>query len=305
MADAFDLMPIHDRSTGIDHQPMEGLELTDEIRAAVDIEERFVSVTPGAPDVRVLCYRPAGVTDPLPVVLSIHGGAFVLFSPDTFPIMDAGMALAHSCHVVSVDYRLAPEHPYPAAIDDCWEVLLWLDATDELAITAAPVVVTGASAGGALAAALCQMTRDRNGPAIGYQALFIPVTDDRLDTPSMRAFTEGESFTSTAARGMWMHYLGPDADRSSTPPYAAPLRAESFAGLPPACVLTFGNDPLRDEGIQYAMALMEAGTDVELHTAPRAEHGGANLDAPATERSMQILYAAIGEALRSGVTAAQ
>lgn len=298
--DPFELLPIPDRASGVDREPIEGLELTDEHRQSLEIEERFIPGPPGAPDVRVLCYRPRAVSGTLPLLVSIHGGAFCLMSPDSFAGMDAGFAVSAGCQVVSVDYRLAPEHPFPAGIDDCWAALNWATTTDSLDIDASRTAVVGASAGGALAAALCQMTRDRGGPAIGFQALFIPVTDDRMETPSMRQKFKGASvdaFNSRAAKGMWMHYLGADHDAAKTSPYAAPMRASSFADLPPACVLTYGMDPLRDEGIEYAMALMAAGVDVELHTCPGAEHGGKMLNLHAAGRAMQVLNGAIAEAL--------
>ena len=298
MASAHDYLPIPDRATGVDHEPYEGMELDADTRALLDIEERFVPGPAGAPDVRVLTYRAKAATGTLPVLINIHGGAFCFMSPDSFPLMDAGFALMHSCQVVSIDYRLAPEHPYPAAPEDCYAVLEWVATTDELDIDTDRLVVTGGSAGGALAAALCQMTRDRGGPAISYQALLIPVTDDRMTTSSMRDYHSVEGFTSTASIGMWLHYLGEDADRDNTPAYAAPMRAESLADLPPACVIVNGLDPLRDEGILYAMALMDAGVQVELHCNPNAYHGAVSLDEQASARGQRVYMEAIGQALQ-------
>ncbi len=118
------------------------------------------------------------------------------------------------------------------------------------------------------------MVRDREGPKIGYQALMIPVTDDRLRTPSMaQAGLETPGFNGPAAEGMWLHYLGEDYDREKTSPYAAPARATDFSNLPPAFIQTNGLDPLRDEGIEYALALMAAGIQVELYNCPGAYHG--------------------------------
>lgn len=298
--DPFELLEIPDRASGADREPIEGLALTDEHRQALEIEERSIPGPPGAPDLRVLCYRPRAAEGTLPLLLSLHGGAFCLLSPDSFAGMDAGFALSFGCQVVSVDYRLAPEHPFPAAIEDCWAALNWAATTESLDVDRGRIAVVGASAGGALAAALCQMTRDRRGPAIRFQALFIPVTDDRMETASMRQPFKDESleaFNGRAAKGMWMHYLGVDRDPAKTSPYAAPMRASSFEDLPPACVLTYGLDPLRDEGIQYAMALMAAGVDVELHNCPGAEHGGKMLNPEAAGRSMQVLNGALAQAL--------
>ena len=302
MVRTFDPFDAPDRSGGADREPLPGLELTDAHREVLTITERHVPGPPAAPDVRTLCYRPKDATGPLPAILSLHGGAFCIMSPDTFAGLDAGFAANLGCHVIGVDYRLAPEDPFPAAIEDCWAVLNWLATTDDLDVDPDRIAVHGASAGGALAAALCQMTRDRQGPDICFQSLFIPVTDDRMASPSMnQAFADPTpaTFDRPSAERMWFQYLGADHDHAHTSPYAAPLRAESFADLPAACVLTYGNDPLRDEGIAYAMALMAEGIEVELHNCPGAQHGGAAVTNPeALMRSLGMLNDTLAEALR-------
>jgi acetyl esterase/lipase len=270
-----------------------GMELTDDQRAQLVIEERFV---PGHPDVRVLLYRRADATGTLPLVLTIHGGAFVMLRADSFPATDAGWALRHGALVVSVDYRLAPEHPFPAAPEDCYAALCW--AVAELDVDPDRVVVTGASAGGALAAAVTLMARDRGGPAISFQALHIPVLDDRLRTASQRQMAETLGFSSGAAEGMWLHYLGEDADRTATSPYAAPARAESLAGLPPAFIQVNGLDPLRDEGIEYALRLLADDVPVELYCGPGLYHGAEPLD-PRIQAQAGALYDA---AIRAAVS---
>ncbi len=158
-------------------------------------------------------------------------------------------------------------------------------------------MVAGGSAGGALTAAVCLMARDRGGPRIAYQALMIPVIDDRLETPSIRQFVGHPGFDSRMAEGMWLHYLGEDHDRSVTSPYAAPARAESLAGLPPAFILTGGLDPLRDEGLLYALRLLEAGVPVEIVNVPGAYHGAPALDPKAQQRGQLAYFQAIGDAL--------
>jgi acetyl esterase len=294
MGRAQELMPV-DRDAPI---VVDGLpQLTDDMRAALDIEERFAPV-PGAPDVRLIVYRPRQAAGRVPVVLSIHGGAFCHLHPDDMAGMDGGLALGHRAAVVAVDYRLAPEHPFPAGPDDCYAALLWtVERADELGIDVDRLVVTGGSAGGALSAAVCLMARDRGGPRIAYQALSIPVIDDRLDTPSMRQFVGNPGFDSVRAEGMWLHYLGEDYDRTNTSPYAAPARAESLAGLPPAFVLTGGLDPLRDEGLHYALRLLAEGVPVEIVNVPGAYHGAPALDPAAQERGRHAFFAAIGDAL--------
>ena len=292
MTRASELLPIPPRD-----QPdaFPAFEVDDGQRAGLDIHERFIPGPEGAPDVRVLVYRPKGVTGPLPLVLSIHGGAFCLLSADSFAGRDADMALRHRCVVVGVDYRLAPEHPFPAAPEDCYAALTW--AVAELDVDPARVVVTGGSAGGALAAALTLMTRDRVGPPISFQALVIPVLDDRLATPSMAQAREAPGFNSPAAEGMWLHYLGEDADRTATSPYAAPARADSLAGLPPAFVQVNGLDPLRDEGLEYASRLLAEGIPVEIYCGPGLYHGAPPLDPRVADRAALLLDAAIGTAV--------
>jgi len=176
--------------------------------------------------------------------------------------------------VVSVDYRLAPEHPYPAAVDDCFAGLEWTwSHAPELDIDPGRIGVGGSSAGGALAASVALRARDSGGPPLVFQILNYPVIDDRMDTPSMRAFDATPMWTSGATADMWVHYLGDPSDRGDVSPYAAPGRAADLSGLPPAYVLTAELDPLRDEGIDYARRLMEAGVPTELHTVVGACHG--------------------------------
>ena len=293
---AHQLLPIPPRDEP--EEPIPGMELTDAHRAELDMGERFIPGPAGAPDVRVLTYRPKGIDGRLPILLHLHGGAFCLMHPETFAGMEASWAITHQCVVVSVDYRLAPEHPFPAGPEDCYAGLLWVaDAADDLGIDLDRLVVTGGSAGGALTAAVALMARDRGGPRIAYQALMIPVTDDRLQTPSYHASADAEGFAKAGAEGMWLHYLGEDADREKTSPYAAPARAEDLSGLPPAFVQTNGLDPLRDEGLEYAMRLMAAGVPVEVYNAPGAYHGAPPLDPRVAGIAFRVYNAALGAAL--------
>ena len=274
-----------------------GMELTEDMRAAVDIVERYVPGPQGAPDVRVLIYAPKVRTSAMPLFVSLHGGAFAM-SPDMFPSHDARLAMLGAV-VVAADYRIVPDHPFPAGVEDCYAVLCWAVGAD-LDIDPARVVVTGASAGGALTAAVTLMARDRGGPAICFQGLGIPVLDDRCETPSMREFVEAPLFGSAAAIGMWNLYLG-TSDRTDTSPYAAPARADDLSGLPPAFIQVGGYDPLRDEGIEYALRLLAAGTQVELYCAAKQHHGMS--EDPRTAAAAAALYLdAMAAAI--GVTAA-
>ncbi|MEM7413782.1 MAG: alpha/beta hydrolase [Myxococcota bacterium] len=300
MARADDLLPIpprggHDIDTDNDLLP---LVAPPELKAQVSVEERFVPGPDGAPDVRVLVYRPKNETGTLPAILSLHGGAFVFAHPDTFELMDVGWALQHRCVVVAVDYRLAPEHRFPAGVEDCYAALLWTAAhAAELQIDLDRLVVAGGSAGGALTAAVALMARDRKGPKIALQALLIPVIDDQLRTASHEQSRGGPGFNADGNEGMWLHYLGEDYDRSNTSPYASPARAEDLSGLPPALVQTNGLDPLRDEGIVYALRLMEAGIPVELYNAPGCYHGADPIDPRAAAQAMRVFGEALGAAL--------
>jgi acetyl esterase len=261
-----------------------GQELTDEMRAAVSIAEASAPGPPGSPNVRVLLYRPKRESGRLPLIVHMHGGAFARRA-DNFPAIDARLAMLGAL-VTSVDYRSLPAHHFPAAPEDCYAALCW--AVGALDIDPRRVVVTGGSAGGALAAATTLMARDRAGPAIALQALYVPVLDDQCTTTSMQQFVVAPVFGADQAKAMWAAYLGSEANRSLVSPYAAPARAESLAGLPPAFIQVGGLDPLRDEGLQYAMRLMEHGIPVELYCAPGQHHGRS--DDPRTATLAASLY---------------
>ena len=266
--------------------PFPGQELTVAMRSAVTVEERLVPGPRDSPVVRVLLYRPKEWDSNLPLIVSLHGGGFGL-RPDMFPAGDARLAMLGAL-VVAVDYRIMPEHPFPDGVEDSYAALCW--AFDSLAIDQSRVVVTGVSAGGALTAAVTQMARDRGGPTISFQGLVIPVIDDRCQTPSMQQFVEAPLFGANAARSMWDTYLG-NVDRNPASPYAAPGRAEDLSGLPPAFVQVGGLDPLRDEGIDYALRLLAAGVSVELYCAPGQLHGMSEDDRAAKQASDLFLAA--------------
>jgi acetyl esterase/lipase len=248
-----------------------GAKLPTDDRVAVG--NRMIPGQKASAEIPVRVYAPASVGPrALPGLVFFHGGAFVLGDMYTEELRCLRFAAEANCVVVSVDYRLAPEHRYPAGVDDCYAALVWTVATcAELHIDPARIGVAGSSAGGALAAAVALMARDVHGPAIVFQLLNYPVIDDRMQTRSMQMFDSTPLWTSGATADMWAHYLG--EDRSEVSPYAAPGRAGDLAGLPPAYVLTAELDPLRDEGIDYALRLMEAGVPTELHNVAGACHG--------------------------------
>jgi len=250
----------------------------------VRYEDRPVPGPEGGPDVLVRVYTPDERQTPCPALLDIHGGGFVT---GTMAMEHAGaIAFARNLGVVvvAVEYRLAPEHPFPAGIEDCYAALQWLHASaGELGVDIERIGLYGQSAGGGLAAGLALLARDRGGPALCFQFLGIPELDDRLETPSMRDFTDTPMWSRPAAVLSWQRYLGGD-DRSDVSPYAAPSRATDLRGLPPAYVSTMEFDPLRDEGILYALDLMQAGVQVELHSFPGTFHGSALLPTAAVSK---------------------
>lgn len=225
-------------------------------------------------------------------VLHLHGGGFCLGSVDLEHAVSVDLARTLGVVVVAVDYRLAPEHPYPAPVEDCYAGLQLLASLD--GVDATRLAVHGSSAGGGLSASVALLARDRGGPAVCFQSLDIPVLDDRLETPSMRAGDGTPMWSRPQARTSWEYYLGgAEADH-----YAAPMRAESVAGLPPAYVVVCELDPLRDEGIAYASRLLQAGVSVELHCVPGAFHGMAIVqDAPVVQRMRTELHTVLRRAL--------
>lgn len=226
------------------------------------IETRTLTGPDGDP-LKVRIYWPQG-QGPFPACLYFHGGGWVLNNIDTHDDVAQRLAEASGCVFLSVDYRLAPEHKYPAALEDAWTALLWtVESAAELEINPDKIAVSGDSAGGNIAAALCLMSRDRGGPALGFQALIYPITDCDLDRPSYRENASGYFLTLSQMEWFWQQYVSRPEQRSE--PYASPLRASSLEGLPPALILTAEFDPLRDEGEAYGEALRRTGVPVEVH----------------------------------------
>lgn len=240
---------------------------------AVAVEDRLAP-NGDAPDVLVRLYRPAHAPSPAPALYWVHGGGMVMGSVAQNDDMCAAFADRLGILVASVEYRLAPEHPYPAPIEDCYAGLRWLAAeADQLGVDRARIAIGGASAGGGLAAGLALLARDRGEVSICFQLLVYPMLDDRNCTPSSHAVVDPKVWNRDANTAGWNAYLAGRAGADDVEPYAAPARATRLAGLPPAYINVGDLDLFVDEDIAYAQALMRAGVPVELHVYPGAFHG--------------------------------
>jgi len=261
----------------------EAAEQTD--AQGVQIVEDTVATEAGAVPVRI--YRGGE-----PVIVYCHAGGFALGNLDTDHRQCVELAHRGRCTVVSVDYRLTPENPYPAALDDAAAVLRWVaaDATG-LGVDPARLAVAGSSAGATLAACLAQGAAGGSLPAIVFQLLHQPVLDDR-GTASKAEFRTSPSFDSEAAGLMWRYYLGPQAGSVA----CVPARQQRLHGLPPALITCAEIDPFRDEAVDYALELLRSGVSTELHVFPRTCHGFDSL-LPDWSGS-ELLFALQGRAIR-------
>lgn len=238
----------------------------------VTAEDRLVDRAGGSAPIPIRIYAPTEKRGDIGALLWMHGGGFVLGGLDRDNALCERIVEAANCVVVSVDYRLAPEHPFPSGVDDCYEILLWLaESASWLGINPRSLAVGGASAGGALAAAVSLMARDRGGPALALQLLIYPMLDDRNITPSSYAATDPRVFNRASSLQCWKAYL--PTGTSDVSPYAAPARASDLAGLPPAYLMVAEHDPLCDEDQAYARRLIEAGVRTEVHVYPGTFHG--------------------------------
>jgi acetyl esterase len=233
------------------------------------VEDRRIPGPGGEIPLRI--YTPAGA-GPFPILMNFHGGGWVIGDLDTADAQCRDLCRLVGCVVVSVDYRLAPEHPFPAAADDCYAATRWAHA-NAAAIDGDPgrLAVGGDSAGGNLAAVVSLMARDRAGPPLCFQLLVYPVTNASFDTASYRDNAEGYLLTRASMEWFWNHYC-PTTEQKRNP-YASPARAQNLANLPPALVLTAEFDPLRDEGEAYAAALRAARVPAEAVRYDGLIHG--------------------------------
>jgi acetyl esterase/lipase/enterochelin esterase-like enzyme len=268
---------------------------------AIEVFERHVPGPAGAPEVRVLVYRPRAAPAALPALLWIHGGGYVVGNPEGDDWEAKKIVDAVGCVLVSVDYRLAPENPYPAPLDDCYAALKWLHAeAAELGVDRARIGIAGVSAGGGLCAALGLLARDRGEIALCFQAPLQPMLDDRHATaayshPHAGQYVWKQEFNHFG----WSALLGHEPGREDVAPYAAPARAQDLAGLPPTFISIGALDLFVEEDIEYARRLIRAGVPTELHVYPGAFHG-FNLLGPTAQVS-QAYQRDIMAALRRGL----
>ena len=273
--------------------PVDGVQVSEHIAPAED----------GRPAVRVVHYEPAGRSQPAGALLWIHGGGLVLGTPEQDHVLASGLARDAGVPVFSVDYRLAPEHPFPAPLDDCYHALAWLHANAaELDIDPARIAVGGDSAGGGLAAALAQMARDRGQVPVAFQLLQYPMLDDvsalRTDHRARQALV----WSTSSNHYGWSAYLGHSPGAGEVRPYAVPGRSADLAGLPPAWIGVGDLDLFHDEDVSYGHRLRDAGVAVELHIEPGMYHGADSIraDAPAMQAFRARMAAALSAALTAG-----
>lgn len=229
-----------------------------------------VAVSAGSRQIAVRVYRPAPEVCG-PVVVFLHGGGWALGDVATYDPLCRQLAATLRCVLVAVDYRRAPEDPFPAAFEDAYAVTAWLAAQLPALGLTGGVIVLGDSSGANLAAAVALAARDRRGPDLAAQVLVYPLTDPSADSASLRLFSTGYLLHTSAITWFWDHYLQRPEDADD--PYASPLRAPDLAGLPPTLIITAEFDPVRDEAEAYGAALAAAGNDVVVSRYDGMVHG--------------------------------
>ncbi|MEU7057270.1 alpha/beta hydrolase [Streptomyces sp. NPDC046197] len=257
-----------------------GMELLDALDLTMDgafeVEDRAVPGPEGAPDISLLICRPTGPRPDVlrPVIYHVHGGGMVLGSSRVGVNAPLAWARELDAIVVSVEYRLAPEHPHPAPVEDVYAGLLWTaEHAGELGGDPGRIVIAGASAGGGLTAALALLLRDRKGPRPIGQMLMCPMLDDRNDTPSVHQMAGTGVWDRAANETGWTALLGDRRGGPDVSPYAAPARAEDLSSLPPAFLDVGSAETFRDEVVTYASRIWQAGGVAELHVWPGGFHG--------------------------------
>ncbi len=266
----------------------------------VVVKDLMVPGPPDQPDVALRIYLPAGASAPLPALYWMHGGGMTIGSVDMDDALLVGMVEQTGMAAVSVEYRLAPEHPDPAPVEDCYAGLAWTVAhAGEHGIDPGRIAVGGASAGGGLAAGTALMARDRNGPAIAFQLLLEPMLDDRAITHSSTQYQGSIVWDRNDNLTGWTALLGERVGTDAVSEYAAPARAADLSGLPPALLDVGEIETFRDECIEYAQRLLRAGVSTELHVYPGAFHGFDLMapDTTAARAAWRLRWSALTRAL--------
>ncbi len=254
----------------------------------VTSQDHFAPGFQDDPAVRVRVYRPNDQPNKLPALYWIHGGGYVMGDIEQDDRLMKQLVKRIGCVTVSVDYRLAPEHPFPAPVEDCYAGLKWLFRhAGEFGVEPSRIAIGGASGGGGLAAGLALLTRDRGEVQIAFQLLIYPMIDDRNATPASYAITDPRMWNRESNRLGWRAYLGRDGGGTDISPYAAAARATDLTNLPPAYIPVGALDLFVDENIEYAQRLIQAGVPTELHVYPGAFHG-FDLFAPSATVSKQF-----------------
>lgn len=259
--------------------------------APVDVLERTVPGPDGAPDLQLTVLSPRGLDAAVPGLYNIHGGGMMIGHRNMDVPRLLALVLEHRVVAVNVEYRLAPEHPHPAPVEDCYAGLVWTAAhADELHIDPELVVVMGGSAGGGLSAGVALLARDRGGPLLAGQLLLCPMIDDANTTPSSRQYAGLGTWTREANLAGWSALLGDVAGTGTASPYAAPARATDLSGLPPAFIEVGSAEPFRDEDTEYGLRIWATGGQAELHVWSGAFHG-FDMYAPGSELTRAALAA--------------
>jgi acetyl esterase/lipase len=266
----------------------------------IETREVFLPGPKGAPEVRALLFTPKQPDGPMPAILHIHGGGYVMGAPEMSSANCIAYAETFGAVVLSVDYRLAPAAKYPAAVEDCYAALAWLVAqTDKLGVDSERIIVSGESAGGGLAAALALLVRDRGDYKLAYQHLIFPMIDDRtaIDADPSPYLGQFVWTRETNAFG-WAALLDRAPGGADVPPYAAAARAQDVAGLPPTFLACGALDLFIEENLDYARRLIRAGVPTELHVYPGAPHGYQMVpDSQVARQGARDSLAALGKAL--------
>ncbi|MBV8358323.1 MAG: alpha/beta hydrolase [Deltaproteobacteria bacterium] len=254
----------------------------------VTSQDHFAPGSQGGPAVRVRVYRSNDQQNKLPALYWIHGGGYVMGDIDYDDRLMMQMVKRIGCVAASVDYRLAPEHPFPTPVEDCYTGLKWLFThADELGVEPSRIAIGGPSGGGGLTAGLGLMVRDRKEVPVVFQLLIYPMIDDRNATPASYAITDPRVWNRESNRLGWKAYLGRDGGGADVSPYAAAARATDLTNLPPTYISVGALDLFVDENIEYAQRLIQAGVPTELHVYPGAFHG-FDLFAPSARVSKQF-----------------